>query len=208
MGRIEKQNQTEPRYNITVIGAPGVGKSALSLQFLYQEFVEDYEPTKVDSYQTYVRHERSDVNVQITDTAGQEDYASVRDTFLRNGEGFLCVFSLTDTDSFSHVQELYSQVKLSKGSAPPHLPFLLVGNKCDVEASRQISLSAAVQLARNLGVPYIETSAKTNFNVTEAFLGLTKMVVNSREPLLEIRDKGYKKKGKFGGFKKYLCGLS
>ena len=207
MGRIEKQNQTEPRYNITVIGAPGVGKSALSLQFLYQEFVEDYEPTKVDSYQTYVRHQGSEVNVQITDTAGQEDYASVRDTFLRNGEGFLCVFSLTDTDSFSHVQELYSQVKIAKGIAPPHLPFLMIGNKCDVEGSRQITRSAAEELAQNLGVQYMETSAKTNFNVTEAFLRLTGMVVKSRDPQQEIEEQRCKKKRKFGGFKKLLCGL-
>ena len=207
MGRIEKMNSADPRFNITVIGAPGVGKSALSLQFLYQEFVEDYEPTKVDSYQTYVTHQGSEVNVQITDTAGQEDYASVRDTFLRNGEGFLCVFSLTDTDSFSHVQELFSQVKIAKGTAPPLLPFLMVGNKSDMTSSRQIERGAAEQLAQNLGVQYMETSAKTNHDVTEAFLRLTGMVVKSRDPFQEIEEERCRKKKFSGRLKKFLCGL-
>lgn len=205
MGRIEKHGSVDPaRCNITVIGAPGVGKSALSLQFLYQEFVEDYEPTKVDSYQTYLQHQGRDISVQITDTAGQEDYASVRDTFLRNGEGFLCVFSLTDTESFSHVPELLSQVKISKDTAPPHLPFLMVGNKSDLE--RQIERDAAESLAANLGVHYMETSAKTNENVSEAFMRLTGMVVKSREPLMEIQDEKRKKK-KLNGLKKLFCGL-
>lgn len=198
------------KYNITVIGAPGVGKSALTLRLLYQEFVDDYEPTKLDSYQTMMDYQGQEVDVQITDTAGQEDYASVRDTFLRSGEGFLCVFSLTDKDSYNHIEELYNQVKLAKSQEPPQLPFLIVGNKSDLEASRQTPLEDAERLATSLGVKYMETSAKNNENVTEAFQFLIGLLVESRladaAPLENPTSK--KKKKKSRGIKKFLCGLA
>lgn len=197
--------ELEPRYNITVIGAPGVGKSALSLQFLYQEFIEDYEPTKVDSYQTYIEQEGGEVCVQITDTAGHEDYVSVRETFLRNGEGFLAVFSLTDRDSFTHLTELCAQVKLAKGLSPPQLPFLVVGNKRDLEGARVVTRAEAQELAAELGVHYMESSARNNENVSEAFLKITGLTIQARMPdVLEQEKRG---KRKFKGLKKWLCGF-
>lgn len=198
------------KHNITVIGAPGVGKSAITLRLLYQEFVDDYEPTKLDSYQTKMNHKGEEVDVQITDTAGQEDYASVRDTFLRSGEGFLCVFSLTDSDSFAHIQELYEQVKLAKSIEPPQLPFLIIGNKADLENSRQISREAGEGLAARLGVKYMESSAKTNENVSESFQYLIGQLVESRmadsTPMETTGNK--KKRKKRGGVKRFLCGLA
>ena len=113
MGRIEKLNSAEPRYNITVIGAPGVGKSALSLQFLYQEFVEDYEPTKADSYRKKVVLDGEEVQIDILDTAGQEDYAAIRDNYFRSGEGFLLVFSITEHEAFTATAEFRSVVVVS-----------------------------------------------------------------------------------------------
>jgi len=198
------------KYNITVIGAPGVGKSAITLRLLYQEFVDDYEPTKLDSYQTMMDYQGQEVDVQITDTAGQEDYASVRDTFLRSGEGFLCVFSLTDIDSYNHIEELYNQVKLAKSMEPPQLPFLIVGNKSDLETSRQTNTEDAERFAESLGVKYMETSAKNNENVTEAFQFLIGMLVESRsaETAPIESNTGKKKKKKNQGIKRFLCGLA
>lgn len=198
------------KYNITVIGAPGVGKSAISLRFLYEEFVDDYEPTKLDKFETKMNYQGQEVDVQITDTAGQEDYASVRDTFLRSGEGFLCVFSLTDRDSYNHIEELYQQVKLAKSMEPPKLPFLLVGNKSDLHASRQTKQEDAETLATTLGVEYMETSAKNNDNITEAFQLLVGQLIESRQahdtPLENSTSN--KKKKKSRGLKKFMCGLA
>lgn len=94
---------------------------------MYDEFVEDYEPTKADSYRKKVKHKSShvdeslklylhlaplqvvldgeEVQIDILDTAGQEDYAAIRDNYFRSGEGFLCVFSITDDESFQATQE-------------------------------------------------------------------------------------------------------
>lgn len=117
-------------HKVIMVGSGGVGKSALTLQFMYDEFVEDYEPTKADSYRKKVNsiddsHEYivyvltyvsihlpvqvvldgEEVQIDILDTAGQEDYAAIRDNYFRSGEGFLCVFSITDDESFQATQE-------------------------------------------------------------------------------------------------------
>ena len=72
--------------------------------FLLQ-FVEDYEPTKADSYRKRVVLDGEDAQIDILDTAGQEDYAAIRDNYFRSGEGFLCVFSITDSTSFDDTQD-------------------------------------------------------------------------------------------------------
>lgn len=69
--------------------------------YLLYQFVEDYEPTKADSYRKKVVLDGEEVQIDILDTAGQEDYAAIRDNYFRSGEGFLCVFSITELESFA-----------------------------------------------------------------------------------------------------------
>jgi len=72
---------------------------------LVWQFVEDYEPTKADSYRKKVLLDGEEVQIDILDTAGQEDYAAIRDNYFRSGEGFLCVFSIIDQESFQATAE-------------------------------------------------------------------------------------------------------
>lgn len=67
--------------------------------------MEDYEPTKADSYRKKVVLDGEEVQIDILDTAGQEDYAAIRDNYFRSGEGFLLVFSITEHESFSATVE-------------------------------------------------------------------------------------------------------
>ena len=69
------------------------------------QFIEDYEPTKADSYRKKVVLDGEEVQIDILDTAGQEDYAAIRDNYFRSGEGFLCVFSITESESFQATAE-------------------------------------------------------------------------------------------------------
>lgn len=69
------------------------------------QFVEDYEPTKADSYRKKVVLDGEEVQIDILDTAGQEDYAAIRDNYFRSGEGFLLVFSITEHESFTATAE-------------------------------------------------------------------------------------------------------
>lgn len=93
-----------------------LGIVAYSRFFLLVQFVEDYEPTKADSYRKKVMLDGEEVQIDILDTAGQEDYAAIRDNYFRSGEGFLCVFSITDDDSFQATQEFRYAWLLLKSS--------------------------------------------------------------------------------------------
>ena len=69
------------------------------------QFVEDYEPTKADSYRKKVVLDGAEEQIDILDTAGQEDYVAIRDNYFRSGEGFLCVFSITEKESLQSTTE-------------------------------------------------------------------------------------------------------
>jgi len=161
-------------HKVIMVGSGGVGKSALTLQFMYDEFVEDYEPTKADSYRKKVVLDGEEVQIDILDTAGQEDYAAIRDNYFRSGEGFLCVFSITEPDSFQATQEFREQILRVKGDDT--VPFVLVGNKSDLEERRKISRETLEGKAAQWNVPYIETSAKTRSNVDRIFFDLMREI--------------------------------
>ncbi|XP_031369260.1 ras-related protein Ral-a [Apis dorsata] len=170
----KKPGTTQAMHKVIMVGSGGVGKSALTLQFMYDEFVEDYEPTKADSYRKKVVLDAEEVQIDILDTAGQEDYAAIRDNYFRSGEGFLCVFSITEDDSFQATQEFREQILRVKNDE--NIPFLLVGNKSDLQEKRKVGLNEAQARAEQWGVPYVETSAKTKENIDKVFFDLMREI--------------------------------
>uniref|UniRef100_A0AAQ5Y3W0 GTPase KRas n=1 Tax=Amphiprion ocellaris TaxID=80972 RepID=A0AAQ5Y3W0_AMPOC len=145
-------------YKLVVVGAGGVGKSALTIQLIQNHFVDEYDPTIEDSYRKQVVIDGETCLLDILDTAGQEEYSAMRDQYMRTGEGFLCVFAINNTKSFEDIHQYREQIKRVKDS--DDVPMVLVGNKCDLPA-RTVDTRQAQELARSYGIPYIETSAKT-----------------------------------------------
>ncbi|XP_072306474.1 ras-related protein Ral-B-like [Eucyclogobius newberryi] len=184
-------------HKVIMVGSGGVGKSALTLQFMYDEFVEDYEPTKADSYRKKVVLDGEDVQIDILDTAGQEDYAAIRDNYFRSGEGFLLVFSITEHESFTATAEFREQILRVKEEEL--VPLLVVGNKSDLEERRQVSAEEVSSRAVEWGVPYVETSAKTRANVDKVFFDLMREV--RKKKMSESKDKN----GPSGKKKKKRC---
>ncbi|KAM6332333.1 ras-related protein Ral-B isoform 3-T4 [Podargus strigoides] len=131
---------------------------------MMKQFVEDYEPTKADSYRKKVVLDGEEVQIDILDTAGQEDYAAIRDNYFRSGEGFLLVFSITEHESFTATAEFREQILRVKAEEDK-IPLLVVGNKSDLEERRQVPVEEARSKAEEWGVQYVETSAKTRANV-------------------------------------------
>ncbi|XP_035477617.2 ras-related protein ralB-B-like [Scophthalmus maximus] len=194
----KNKNQTSlVLHKVIMVGSGGVGKSALTLQFMYDEFVEDYEPTKADSYRKKVVLDGEDVQIDILDTAGQEDYAAIRDNYFRSGEGFLLVFSITEHESFTATSEFREQILRVKEEEV--IPLLLVGNKSDLEERRHVSAEEATAKANEWGVQYVETSAKTRANVDKVFFDLMREV--RKKKLSESKDKN----GPSGKKKKKRC---
>jgi len=170
----KKGGSSPSLHKVIMVGSGGVGKSALTLQFMYDEFVEDYEPTKADSYRKKVVLDGEEVQIDILDTAGQEDYAAIRDNYFRSGEGFLCVFSITEDDSFQSTQEFRDQILRVKNDN--NIPFILVGNKADLTNNRKVQQATANNRAAQWQVPYVETSAKTRENVDKVFYDLMREI--------------------------------
>ncbi|XP_072028704.1 ras-related protein Ral-A-like isoform X2 [Amphiura filiformis] len=171
------------------------------------EFVEDYEPTKADSYRKKVPLDGEDVQIDILDTAGQEDYAAIRDNYFRSGEGFLCVFSITEQESFATTSEFREQIlRVKSDKTEEQIPFLLVGNKADLTDKRQVSQEEAQERATSWGVPYVETSAKTRENVDKAFYDLMRKIRDQKAlENQKLNGKNKKSKNTDGRRKRKCC---
>uniref|UniRef100_F1LQ62 small monomeric GTPase n=1 Tax=Rattus norvegicus TaxID=10116 RepID=F1LQ62_RAT len=167
------------------------------------QFVEDYEPTKADSYRKKVVLDGEEVQIDILDTAGQEDYAAIRDNYFRSGEGFLLVFSITEHESFTATAEFREQILRVKAEEDK-IPLLVVGNKSDLEERRQVPVEEARGKAEEWGVQYVETSAKTRANVDKVFFDLMREI--RAKKMSENKDKNGRKSGKSKkSFKERCC---
>ncbi|EME45051.1 hypothetical protein DOTSEDRAFT_52438 [Dothistroma septosporum NZE10] len=163
-------------YHIAVLGSGGVGKSCLTMQFVQGVFVERYDPTIEDSYRKHVDVDGRSVILEIMDTAGTEQFTAMRDMYMRLGQGFLLVFSITSASSLRELVELREQIVRTKGD--PHFPMVLVGNKSDLEEDRAVSRAKAFQLSQSWGnIPYYETSARRATNINEVFIDVCRQII-------------------------------
>ncbi|KAI6229128.1 (pine wood nematode) hypothetical protein [Aphelenchoides fujianensis] len=160
-------------YKLVVVGDGGVGKSALTIQLIQNQFVQEYDPTIEDSYRKQVLIDDETCLLDILDTAGQEEYSAMRDQYMRTGEGFLLVFALNELKSFENIQHYREQIRRVKDSE--EVPMVLVGNKCDL-SQRAMDQRQIDELARSFGIPYEETSAKTRVGVDNAFHALVREI--------------------------------
>jgi len=161
-------------YRVVLVGEGGVGKSCLTIQFISEKFVEEYDPTMEDSYRKQVTVDSEECILDIFDTAGQEDFSAVRDQYMRTGDGFLCVYSIILEPSFAAVRGFHDHILRVKDQ--DRLPFILVGNKADLENERIVTKEEGEQRAAELGCRFMETSAKTRQNVVEIFHELVREI--------------------------------
>lgn len=161
-------------YKLVVVGGGGVGKSALTIQLIQSHFVDEYDPTIEDSYRKQVVIDDKVTILDILDTAGQEEYSAMREQYMRTGEGFLLVYSVTSRTSFDELLTYYQQIQRVKDS--DYVPVLIVGNKSDLEEERQVSYEDGLHMAQQMSAPFLETSAKQAINVEEAFYTLVRLV--------------------------------
>ena len=161
-------------YKVVVLGSGGVGKSALTVQFVSGTFVEKYDPTIEDFYRKEIDVDGSPSVLEILDTAGTEQFASMRDLYIKNGQGFLLVYSIVNAQTFIDVQPMRDSISRVKGV--PTSPMIRIGNKCDMERERAVPIRDGEALGREGGCPFFETSAKTRYTVTEAFTEIVRQI--------------------------------
>ncbi|XP_011505110.1 PREDICTED: ras-related protein Rap-2a [Ceratosolen solmsi marchali] len=154
-------------FKVVVLGSGGVGKSALTVQFVSGCFMEKYDPTIEDFYRKEIEVDNSPCVLEILDTAGTEQFASMRDLYIKNGQGFVVVYSLTNHQTFQDIKAMKELITRVKGTE--RVPVLLVANKLDLEHQREVDTVEGNALAQMWGCPFVEASAKNRTNVNEVF---------------------------------------
>ena len=159
--------QPDYRFKVCIIGSAGCGKTAMVDQLITKKFAEQTKTTVGVDYRPY-QYTVHDfiVQLELWDTAGQEQYRAVAKTYFRNAVGCVLVFDTTDQASFN---ELSYWLQQFRQQSDPNGVILLVGNKVDLADKRQIQPDAAEQFAKDNLLKYIETSALTGQNINETF---------------------------------------
>ncbi|KAG8132010.1 hypothetical protein E2320_009893 [Naja naja] len=174
-------------YKLVVLGSGGVGKSALTVQFVQGIFVEKYDPTIEDSYRKQVEVDCQQCMLEILDTAGTEQFTAMRDLYMKNGQGFALVYSITAQSTFNDLQDLREQILRVKDTED--VPMILVGNKCDLEDERVVGKEQGQNLARQwCNCAFLESSAKSKINVNEIFYDLVRQI-NRKTPVEKKKPK-------------------
>jgi Ras-related protein Rab-8A len=117
------------------------------------------------------------IKLQIWDTAGQERFRTITKTYYKGAHGIILTYDVTDENSFKNIKNWVKQIEQN---AQNNVCKVLVGNKCDRD-ERKVSFEEGQKLAKEVGMQFFETSAKTNYNVNETFTYLTREILNNNE---------------------------
>jgi GTPase KRas protein len=151
-----------------------------------------YDPTIEDSYRKQVEIDGEICLLDILDTAGQEEYSAMRDSYMRSGQGFLLAYSITSRTSFDEIGAFREQIKRVQDSET--VPMVLVATKSDLEADRQVSTNEGEALANSWGIKFFETSALARTNVDESFFETVRAIQRGMSPTAKASKKSRKNK--------------
>jgi len=191
MGTPDKKTQRTRTYKIVVLGDGGVGKSALTMQYVCHRFLDYHDPTIEDAYQVQSRIDGEPAQLDILDTAGQPEFTAMRDQYMRKGEGFIICYSICDRRSFNHIQEYRNLIDRVQNKED--IPVILVANKSDLQHMRQVSTEEGQAMANQWECPFYETSAALRHFVDDTFHGIIREVRTHEKELFEASEKENKK---------------
>lgn len=173
---------------IVILGKGGVGKSSLIIKLLKSRFLDIYDPTVIDTYYKNIIIDSIVWNIQIVDTSGQEEFQSLRDLAIKEGDGFIIVFGLNDKTSFEIVENIYHHILKVKNVG--WIPCMFFGNKNDLIDKRNVELEVALFVAQHRHCIYNEGSALTGQSIETSFIELIRLInVNKRGVSKKKRNK-------------------
>ena len=167
--------ESDLNFKIIIIGDSYVGKSCLAIKATKGTFESLYTPTVGFEFLTFfVKIENSNIKLQIWDTCGQEVYRSLIGSFYRNSSLAIIVYAIDNDNSFSSIDTWVNELK-TKGN--PDMTIFLVGNKADLEDKRVITKDMANDVCDSHNIKFfLETSARTGFNVKNIFIEAAKVL--------------------------------
>ncbi|KYQ92807.1 Ras GTPase [Tieghemostelium lacteum] len=176
---------------LVVLGAGSVGKSAIAIQFVNEKFVEKYDPTIEDLYRKVIEINGNYYMLEIMDTAGQETFLVMRDLYIRNGQGFILVYSIASKSTYFELEGIKEQICRIKNADTDKIPMIVLGNKCDLpDKDRQVKSSEGDALVKKWGgdIDFMETSAKSNINISSAFEQIVQQI-KQKSPVKNTKKK-------------------
>lgn len=187
----EMSGKEEIRVKLLIIGESCVGKSSLLTQYVEEEFSLNHTTTIGVEYKqkSLKMEDGNSIRVQIWDTAGTTRYNTITPNYYRNVDGILLVFDISNKKSFEMVNFWINEV--NEKTDVSKIDLLLVGNKIDLEENREVEKQKAAKVAEDIGILYVETSAKTLDATRVAFDQLVAKILK-RKKILESTAEGFK----------------
>jgi len=174
----------EKVYKLVMLGDEAVGKTSLIMMHTENRFEESYKMTigtdisaKLVQVEETGKTAKTSVYLIIWDIGGQEKYRILRESYLRGASGALLVFDLTNKTTFHHIYEWVDELHKFCGK---DIPKFLLGNKVDITAKREVQEDAGSNMAKELNVDYLETSAKSGQNVNQAFNTIVQLILRNK----------------------------
>lgn len=170
---------------LVILGEGGVGKSAITIQFLQNHFIEIYDPTIEDSYRKQIAIDNHAYFIEIIDTAGQDEYTAMSEKYIRTGDGFVLVYDITKRRSFDKLFSYVAQIKRNR--LKENIPMVMCGNKCDVKTMRSIYPEEALEMAETLKCSFYECSARLYINIDEMWHDVIRQVIRMKFKNQEVK---------------------
>ena len=169
---------------IMTLGNGHVGKTSLIFRFTDNSFTLNYLTTiGIDSkFKTVEVSDDETIRVQLTDTAGQEKFSSLSYNYIKNSEGIIFVYDITNEESFKGISDWITKVDETVNITRPSI---LVGNKSDLEEKRKVSKEEGEKFAKEQGMHFFETSCQTGDNVENAFMDLVQQIYEKKKSIIQ-----------------------
>ena len=172
-------------FKLIVVGDSGVGKSCLTMKATKDIFENDYSPTIGFEFYTFIiKIKEKIIRLQIWDTCGQEVYRSLINGFYRNSSLAILLYGINNIKSFQNLELWLNDIKVNSN---PDIKIFLVGNKKDLEEKREVPIDKAKTFYKEHNLHYfLETSAKTGFNVQKLLIKAANVLYEESKKL-ELR---------------------
>ena len=180
-----KPHSPEYVYKLSIIGDQGVGKTSMTQRYVHGIFQADYKATIgtfISKKECKFNELNTAVRFMIWDLAGQNQFQRLWPDYLTDSRAGIIVYDISNRESFENVKKWYDIIVKV---AYPSLILVLVGNKIDLEDSRIVSKEEGINLAKELGIYYLETSAKTNENIDDVFEWIALQIINRNIEILK-----------------------